>query len=126
MSNLFFQEWLEVGAIVGAAIFIVNVLVLLSCYWSVHCLAINTCSRVSTHDLDSAQWVKVVPTDNNGSAEMVRLARTGPYPLWFMFQKLKFVWDSDKKVFTRVQFPTDHSMKHYRDWTGWGEEQEKK
>ena len=119
-----YTEWLEVGAIVGAGIFICNVLVLLSCYWSVHCLAINTCTRVPVTDLDSAEWVKVVPTDNNGSAEMVRLARTGPYPLWFMFQKLKFVWDADKKIFTRVQFPTDHSLKHYRDWTGWGEEQE--
>ena len=119
-----YQEWLEVGAIGLAGIFISNVLVLLSCYWSVHCLAIITCNKVRHTDLDSGEWVKVVPTDNNGSAELVRLARTGPYPLWFMFQKLKFVWDSDKKVFTRVQFPTDLSMKTYRDWTGWGEEQE--
>ena len=119
-----YTEWWEVGAITGAAIAITNVLVLLSCYWSVHCLALNTCSRVAASDLDSAEWVKVVPTENNGSAELVRLARTGPYPLWFMFQKLKFVWCEDRKVFTRVRFPTDHSMKHYRDWTGWGEEQE--
>ena len=43
---------------------------------------------------------QVVPTENNGFAEMVKLARSGPYPLWFTFQKLKYVWDSDKKVGT--------------------------
>ena len=65
-----------------------------------------------------------MPTPNNGSAELVKLARTGPYPLWFNFQKLKYVWDSDKKVFRSVEFPTDLKLKTYREWKGWGEEQE--
>ncbi len=56
---------------------------------------------------------QVVPTENNGSAEMVRLARAGPHPLWFTFQKLKYVWDLDKKLFRRIQFPVDLSLKSY-------------
>lgn len=119
-----YEQFWEVGAVVGAGIFILNILTLLSCYWSVHCLALVTCFSVSPGNLDLAEYVKVVPTENNGAAEMVRLARTGPYSLWFNFQKLKFVFDSDKKVFTRIQFPTDHSMKYYLSWTGYGEDQE--
>lgn len=119
-----YSEMVEAGAIIGAIIFISNLLVVLSCYWSVHCLSLVTCSRVPVTDLNSAEYAKVVPTDNNGSAELVKLARTGPYQLWFTFQKLKFVWDSDKKIFRRVLFPSDLSLRHYRDWTGWGEEQE--
>jgi cation-transporting ATPase 13A1 len=133
-----YEEWLEAGYLVGAAIVIMNVLVVLSCHWSVGFMAAMTCSRVSEREVVMAEWAKVVPTENNGFAEMVRLARTGPYPLWFTFQKLKYVWDSDPKVrlgvlvvlhgilqvFRRVSFPTDHSLAHYRDWKGWGEEQE--
>ena len=89
-----YDQYWEVGAVAGAVIFITNILTLLSCYWSVHCLALNTCVRVSPGDLDSAEYVKVVPTDNNGAAEMVRLARTGPYALWFTYQKLKFEADA--------------------------------
>eukprot|EP00092_Neocalanus_flemingeri_P010651 GFUD01011473.1.p1 GENE.GFUD01011473.1~~GFUD01011473.1.p1 ORF type:complete len:1182 (+),score=323.38 GFUD01011473.1:52-3597(+) len=119
-----YEEWLEVGTILGAGIVILNILVVLSCYWSVHFLAVMTCNKVGENDTVSAEWAKVVPTENNGSAELVKLARTGPYPLWFSFQKLKYVWDSDKKIFRRVQFPTDGSLKTYRDCKGWGEEQE--
>jgi len=119
-----YEEWLEAGAIIGAILFISNILVLLSCYWSVHFLAFMTCTKVKKGDTNSAEWAKVVPTENNGSSELAKLARTGPYELWFNFQKLKFVWDTEKKIFTRVQFPKDGSMKYYRDWKGWGDEQE--
>ena len=37
---------------------------------------------------------------------------------------MKYVWDGDKKHFRRVQFPVDLSFKHYREWKGWGDEQE--
>ena len=39
-----YNEWLEVGVVIGVGILLSNVLVLLSCYWSVHCLAWLTCS----------------------------------------------------------------------------------
>jgi len=119
-----YEEWLEAGAVIGAVLVILNILVILSCYWSVHFLALMTCSKVDPKNSLVAEWAKVVPTENNGSPELVKLARTGPYQLWFTFQKLKYVWDTDKKVFRRVQFPTDGSLKSYRDWKGWGEEQE--
>jgi len=124
LIHIGYEQWLEAGYIVGAAIVILNVLVVLSCHWSVSVMAVMTCNRVSEREAVMAEWAKVVPSENNGSAELVRLARSGAYPLWFTFQKLKYVWDTDKKVFRRVTFPVDHSLAHYRDWKGWGEEQE--
>ena len=53
-----YTEMLEAGAIIGAIIFISNLLVVLSCYWSVHCLSLVTCNRVSERDLDSAEYAK--------------------------------------------------------------------
>ena len=106
-----YEEWLEAGAVIGAVLVILNILVILSCYWPVHFLALMTCSKVDPKNSLVAEWAKVVPTENNGSPELVKLA-------------LKCVWDTDKKVLRRVQFPTDGSHKSYRDWKGWGEEQE--
>ena len=57
---------------------------------------------------------KVVPTENNGSAEMVRVAKTGPHGLWFNFQRIKYVFDSDKKIFRKINFPVDLLMTTYR------------
>ena len=110
-----YEEWLEAGAVIGAVLVILNILVILSCYWSVHFLALMTCSKVDPKNSLVAEWAKVVPTKNNDSPELVKLARTGPYQLWFTFQKLKFVWDTDKRVFRQVQFPTDGSLKSHRD-----------
>ena len=65
----------------------------------------------------------MVPKDNNGSAELVRLARTGPHQLWFSFQKIKYVFDQDKKLFRKINFPVDLAMATYRDAKGWAEEE---
>jgi len=119
-----FEEWLEAGYISGAGLVLCNVLVILSCHWSVAIMAAMTCNRVSERDAIMAEWAQVVPKENNGFSELVKLARSGPYQLWFTFQKLKYVWDSEKKVFRRVTFPIDHSLQYYREWKGWGEEQE--
>ena len=134
-----FEEWLEAGYISGAGLVLCNVLVILSCHWSVAIMATMTCNRVSERDAIMAEWAQVtiilyesiiscicqvVPKENNGFSELVKLARSGPYQLWFTFQKLKYVWDSEKKVFRRVTFPVDHSLAYYREWKGWGEEQE--
>ena len=116
LVHIGYEEGLEAGYVVGAAIVLLNVLVVLSCHWSVTVMAVMTCNTVQAKDAVLAEWAKVdrrtvvvpwtdhctlfqvVPSENNGFAEMVRVARTGPYPLWFTFQKLKYVWDTDKKV----------------------------
>ena len=72
-----------------------------------------------------ADVAKVVPTPNNGFSEVVRVRRTTGGGAWIMFQKLKFVWDADKKLFKGVEYPVDHSYQHYLDWKGYDDEQVK-
>merc|ERR1719414_526963 len=43
--------------------------------------------------------------------------------MWFSFQKLKYVFDQDKKIFRTIQFPVDLKMTTYRDCKGWEEEE---
>ena len=57
-----YEEWLEAGSIIGAGIVILNILLVLSCYWSVHFLALMTCNKVEERESVHAEWVKVVPT----------------------------------------------------------------
>lgn len=65
------EEYLEAGWIVLASIGLFQVLVSLSCYWSVHVRTILTCSN-SSNPIDAA-YARVIPTPNNGSSQLVRI-----------------------------------------------------
>ena len=54
-----FEEWLEAGYISGAGLVLCNVLVILSCHWSVAIMATMTCNRVSERDAIMAEWAQV-------------------------------------------------------------------
>ena len=110
------ENHLEPGIIALAFLALSQILFNLSCYWSVHVLAFSTCNKVNRPE--DADLVKVVPTANNGSSEMVRLLKRKDEFYW-MFQKLKFIWDRDKKLFRGVEFPADKSYRQYLDWKGW-------
>jgi cation-transporting ATPase 13A1 len=116
-----FSENPEAGVIALVAIFLTQVLVVLTCHWSVHFMAWSTCSKVS--DPTQATVAKFVPTANNGSAELIRVnkgkAKNGDgVVIWCIFQKLKYIWDEEKKAFRGLEFPTDKPYKHYLDHTG--------
>ena len=51
------------------------------------------------------------------------MARTGPHQLWFSFQKIKYVFDTEKKIFRTIQFPVDMELKTYSECKGWMEEE---
>ena len=70
ISNLTIDElWLIGAALLG----ILHLLLCLSCVWSVHIRCLVTCNKVKR--LQQAQCVKVVPTPNNGHAELVDLQK---------------------------------------------------
>jgi cation-transporting ATPase 13A1 len=111
----------EAGIIALVVIFLAQVLVVLTCHWSVHFMAWSTCSKVS--DPMQATVAKFVPTANNGSAELIRVhrgkAKNGSGPvIWCIFQKLKYIWDENKKAFRGLEFPTDKAYSHYLNHTG--------
>lgn len=61
----------------------------------------------------------MIPTPNNGSSELVRVTHSQTGEIGFIFQKLKYVFEEEKKTFRRVEFPADHSYQHYLNWKGY-------
>lgn len=66
--------------------------------------------------------MKVVPTENNGSSELVKLQRTAidksETEYFFTFQKIKYVWDDDKKQFRATEFPINRTYLEYFEAKG--------
>ncbi|XP_044750487.1 endoplasmic reticulum transmembrane helix translocase [Coccinella septempunctata] len=117
------NEFYEGGLIVVAGIGCAQILCVLACYWSVHVNCFFTCNKASTPHI--ATVVKVVPTLNNGSSELVSLHHSKEIEetkIWFIFQKTKYIWDSDKKTFRGVEFPIHKSFKEYLSSKGYQEE----
>jgi manganese-transporting P-type ATPase len=77
-----------------------------------------------------AQLVKVVPTENNGSSELVSIMhsksddKAADTIYWFMFQKLKYIWDDEKHQFRGIEFPVHNTYKHYYESKGHEEEED--
>ncbi|KPP72851.1 putative cation-transporting ATPase 13A1 [Scleropages formosus] len=120
-------EYPEAGLLALAAIGIAHVLTALSGYWSVHAHCWLTCAKEP--DPRKATLAKVVPTPNNGSAELVLLQRDqdedGTTILSFEFQKIRYVFDGmERKRFMPVAFPISHPMRYFQMWRGYQEEAE--
>ncbi|XP_029440768.1 manganese-transporting ATPase 13A1 [Rhinatrema bivittatum] len=116
----------EAALITLVAIGIVHVLTALSGHWSVHAHAWLTCCKEP--DSCKATLAKVVPTPNNGSAELVSLHRNkegdGQEVLSFEFQKIKYYYESDRKEFIPVAFPVEHPLSLYQTTKGYQEDPE--
>nr|XP_055044124.1 endoplasmic reticulum transmembrane helix translocase-like isoform X3 [Misgurnus anguillicaudatus] len=119
------SENVEAGLLALAAIGIAHVLTVLSGYWSVHAHCWLTCSKES--DPSKASFAKVIPTPNNGSAELVPLLRDkdedGEEMLCFEFQKIRYVYDGkEERRFLQVAFPINQPMSYFQNWKGYQEE----
>ena len=42
--------------------------------------------------------------------------------IWFMFQKTKYIWDEDKKIFRGLEFPVHKTYSEYMSWKGYQED----
>ena len=117
----FYGMTVEAGMVTLAFIFALQVLVVLSCHWSVHIMAVTTCTKVKSPS--EATFAKVVPTANNGSAELVRVrkaVRSGD--IWLIFQKLKYIWSEEKEAFGSLEFPVNEKLSYYLHSKGHEEE----
>ncbi|XP_046376325.1 endoplasmic reticulum transmembrane helix translocase-like [Haliotis rufescens] len=122
------QDYYEGGLIALAIIGLVQILTALFCLWSIHVRCALTCSKETSPF--KASWVKVVPTPNNGSTELIRLhhqKKEKGEEIWFNFQKTKYLYDADeRKQFYTLSFPDNHSIKYYMEWKGYQDEVEMK
>ncbi|XP_028034006.1 manganese-transporting ATPase 13A1 [Bombyx mandarina] len=122
------EDNFEAGFVTVAVIATVQILICLCCYWSVHINCFLSCSAVK--DPIQAEVVKVVPTSNNGSSELVRLHHTKStkkdsiHPdVWFIFQKSKYVYDWDKKNFHTIEFPINKIYEEYMESKGYSDDE---
>ncbi|XP_049870175.1 endoplasmic reticulum transmembrane helix translocase [Pectinophora gossypiella] len=123
-----FEENFEAGFVTVAVVAIIQILICLCCYWSVHIHCFLSFSAVK--DPIQAEIVKVVPTSNNGFSEIVKLHHTKSAKrdslnpdVWFMFQKSKYAYDWDKKTFHTVVFPVNKSYEEYMESKGYGDDE---
>ncbi|EDO44726.1 predicted protein [Nematostella vectensis] len=65
------SEYFEAGLIAVAIIGLLQILSGLFCHWNVHVRSFFTCASESNPS--RAKIIKVVPTANNGSAELINL-----------------------------------------------------
>lgn len=106
----------EACIIALVAIFMTQALLVLCCMWSVWFFAFMTCNEAK--DVSEATVARFVPTPNNGSPELIRIRKPVNGNIWCYFQKLKYVWDSDRKTFRGLEFPTNQSLTYYLNWKG--------
>ncbi|XP_033643148.1 manganese-transporting ATPase 13A1-like [Asterias rubens] len=120
------DDYFEAGLIALAIVGCLQILVCLFCHWSVHVRCSLTCNKEK--DPFKANWIKVVPTENNGYPDIIQLhhdktKETDKTEIWFSFQKTKYIYDAEeKKQFQSVQFPVDLPLKEYQSWKGYMEE----
>ncbi|XP_017888488.1 manganese-transporting ATPase 13A1 [Ceratina calcarata] len=116
------DKYYDAGLVGFAAIGVLQIFICLCCQWSVHIHTFLNCS--SEKDPYKAKIAKVVPTPNNGSSDLVKLNHSDQQEPWFIFQKTKYYWNSDKRCFEGLQFPINHSVKHYSEWKGYLDEKD--
>uniref|UniRef100_A0A671XSV3 Endoplasmic reticulum transmembrane helix translocase n=1 Tax=Sparus aurata TaxID=8175 RepID=A0A671XSV3_SPAAU len=92
-------------------------------------LIIDMLFSISEPDPNKATLAKVIPTPNNGFAELVALQRdqdeNGEEILSFEFQKIRYLFDhKEKKRFLPIAFPINHPMGYFQTWRGYQEETE--
>lgn len=121
------QESQEIWFIFVAVAVVSQILAYLMSLWSVR---INCWFAYSyTRHPENATFVRVVPTPNNGSSELVRLMHSpatehDPECIWFLFQKTKYTYNFKTEKFEVLQFPLNHEMSVYQGWRGYQEEHE--
>ncbi|KAG5897443.1 hypothetical protein JTB14_002704 [Gonioctena quinquepunctata] len=118
-----FSEYYEGGFLGVAGIGVFQILCSLACYWSVHINCFFSCRKEK--DPTKATLVKVIPTPNNGSSELVWLRQTKNEKgtmVWFIFQKTKYIWNNDKKTFRGLEFPINRTYSEYMSFKGFQEE----
>ncbi|RIB07790.1 hypothetical protein C2G38_2112725 [Gigaspora rosea] len=96
------EEWtfLTLGSLIT-----MNALIFLSCQWSVRAKALFTCKK--QNDVSKAKVIKIIPAPHKGKGELCDLYHGKNGEISFFYQKKKYIWDDNKKKFTKLLYPSD-------------------
>uniref|UniRef100_A0A0N4ZFJ5 Cation-transporting ATPase n=1 Tax=Parastrongyloides trichosuri TaxID=131310 RepID=A0A0N4ZFJ5_PARTI len=74
------------------------------------------------NDIKIATHALVKPTINNGWSEIIPIKRAhlsdGTIKTWIEFQKVIFIYDSNKKTFNQLTFDNNRPMSYFNTWMG--------
>lgn len=115
LEAIMYKEGFELVLICLAVLLCLHLLLALSCVWSVHIRCMSTCYETST--AETATKVKVVPTTNNGSTELIPLNHS-KLGVSFEFQKIRYIFNPDSKKFDELRFPITNNIRVYRTSNG--------
>ncbi|CAG8712951.1 24317_t:CDS:10, partial [Gigaspora margarita] len=87
------------------ALITMNALIFLSCQWSVRAKALFTCKK--QNDVSKAKVIKIIPAPHKGKGELCDLYHGKNGEISFFYQKKKYIWDDNKKKFTKLLYPSD-------------------
>uniref|UniRef100_A0AC35TYK2 Cation-transporting ATPase n=1 Tax=Rhabditophanes sp. KR3021 TaxID=114890 RepID=A0AC35TYK2_9BILA len=114
------EEYWFAFALGLAVLCLVQILLALFCYWFTSFSFLMSCDRQK--DIHLASHVLVKPTINHGWTELVPLRRTllkdKQIKIWFDFQKVIYIHDSDKKTFQMLTFDNNYPMEYFNAWIG--------
>ena len=117
------QISLELWLVYVAVAVFSQVLLFLSCQWSISINCLLAFKPVVSPE--NAVFVKVAPTKNNGLTELRPLnkrRRDGRLDIWFYFQKTKFIYDETSGLFSQISFPVSEPVEHYLASKGFQDE----
>uniref|UniRef100_A0AC34QHR8 SWIM-type domain-containing protein n=1 Tax=Panagrolaimus sp. JU765 TaxID=591449 RepID=A0AC34QHR8_9BILA len=113
------EHW-DIGIAGIVIIALIQVLLVLFCYWFVSINCLFTCVYVKNPK--NASCIRVDPTPNNGWSELVPLKRAnrpdGTVRLWFVFQEVVYNYDDEKKHFASVEYDTNRPFSYYKKCHG--------
>uniref|UniRef100_A0A0N5BEH5 Cation-transporting ATPase n=1 Tax=Strongyloides papillosus TaxID=174720 RepID=A0A0N5BEH5_STREA len=106
--------------VVSVCVFMIQVFWGLFSFWFNEFYYLLSCS--SEKDIKFATHALVSLTANNGGSEIVPIRRShindGKIKTWIDFQKVIYVYDSEKKRFNQLTFDNNRSFNYFNSWVG--------
>ncbi|KAG0237008.1 hypothetical protein BGW41_000300 [Actinomortierella wolfii] len=120
-----YDEWIkseEITFVTLGSLITINALLFLAGQWSVSIKAIVTCKKES--DPSKADLICIVPQKDRGLGALCDLHKEENGGIYFFFQKKKYTWDADKKIFVKLRYPSDEglTMKVFQNSRGLSED----
>ncbi|KAG0300168.1 hypothetical protein BGZ97_003362 [Linnemannia gamsii] len=102
-----YDEWIkseEITFVTLGLLLTTNAMLFLTCQWSVSVKASLTCRKET--DVKKATIIRIIPDKHRGLGALCDLHHENG-ATYFFFQKKKYVYNDDKKIFTKIKYPSD-------------------
>lgn len=110
------------ASIITGFIAIIHGMCFLGTKWSVYYRFRTEFIKMETSEIDRATHIYVVPHVNHGTSSICNLEHkrtSNGREINFEFQKVRYLWNSDKHTFIRIEYPSELPLSHYFERKGY-------